>query len=170
MIPTKNDLPQDKRQKMVKLLNQLLADGSDLYSQLKQAHWNVKGVHFFALHELFDKAALAVEPFIDQLAERAVQLGGVAEGTVRMAAKSSSLQEYPVGAEEGSLHVEAVASALAAYAKVVRKGIDTSADAGDMGTSDLLTGLVQELDKYLWFVESHSVQPADKKKLRVQSA
>src|SRR5271163_1276100 len=112
MFKTKNDIPEVTRAKIVELLNARLADCIDLQTQTKQAHWNVKGPDFIALHELFDKVNEAVEDYVDDIAERAAQLGGVAEGTVRTAAKRSSLPEYPAKAVDGRSHVEALSSAL----------------------------------------------------------
>ena len=113
MFKTKNDLSESSRAKAVELLNARLADAIDLQTQTKQAHWNVKGPNFIALHELFDKVNDAVENHVDDIAERAVQLGGIAEGTARMAAKRSSLSEYPTNAVDGRSHVEALSSVLA---------------------------------------------------------
>src|SRR5437763_13153550 len=110
MHPTKNDLPETVRRQMIELCNARLADAIDLQTQTKQAHWNVKGPHFIALHELFDKVNEAVEDYVDDVAERAVQLGGVAEGTARAAARRSSLPEYPAGVVDGRRHVEALSS------------------------------------------------------------
>jgi len=112
MFKTKNDIPEATRAKVVELLNARLADCIDLQTQSKQAHWNVKGPDFIALHELFDKVNEAVEDYVDDIAERAVQLGGVAEGTARMAAKRSSLPEYPAKTLDGRSHVEVLSSAL----------------------------------------------------------
>src|SRR5438445_8326873 len=117
---------------MIELCNARLADAIDLQTQTKQAHWNVKGPHFIALHELFDKVNEDVEDYVDLIAERAVQLGGVAEGTARMAAKRSSLSEYPANAVDGRSHVDALSSALAAFGKVARKAIDQSNELGDL--------------------------------------
>src|SRR5262252_10522816 len=105
MFKTKNDLPEPTRSKVVELLNARLADCIDLQTQTKQAHWNVKGPNFIALHELFDKINEEVEDYVDDIAERAVQLGGVAEGTARTVAKRSSLAEYPAKAVDGRSHV-----------------------------------------------------------------
>src|SRR3984885_9587569 len=107
MYATKNDLSEGIRVKAIELLNARLADAVDLQTQTKQAHWNVKGPTFIAIHELFDKVNEDVEDYVDDIAERAVQLGGVAEGTARMAAKRSSLSEYPTIAD-GRSHVEAL--------------------------------------------------------------
>src|SRR3954464_15044841 len=109
---TRNDIAADIRRRMVPLLNQQLADCIDLQTQTKQAHWNVKGPTFIALHELFDEVNEAVEGYVDDIAERAVQLGGVAEGTARLVAQRSSLPEYPATAVDGRGHVEALSSAL----------------------------------------------------------
>ena len=117
MFKTKNDLSETIRGKAIELLNARLADAINLQTQTKQAHWNVKGPSFIALHELFDKINEEVEDYVDGLAERVTQLGGVAEGTVRMAAKRSSLSEYPVNTVDGRSHVEALSSALATFGK-----------------------------------------------------
>src|SRR5271166_3661858 len=101
MFKTKNDLSEATRNKVIDLLNARLADCIDLQTHTKQAHWNVKGPHFIGLHELFDKINEQVEDYVDDIAERAVQLGGVAEGTARTVAKRSSLAEYPVNAVDG---------------------------------------------------------------------
>jgi starvation-inducible DNA-binding protein len=152
MLNTKNDLAGSVRAGMIELLNARLADAIDLQTQIKQAHWNVKGPNFIALHELFDKINEDVEDFVDEIAERAVQLGGVAEGTARMAAKRSSLGEYPANTVEGRGHVEALSSVLAAFGKLARKAID---DANDLDTADLFTEISRGIDKWLRFVEAH---------------
>ena len=152
---TKIDLPKDKREKLIEILNSRLADASDLKSQVKQAHWNVKGMSFIALHELFDSIATAVEAHVDLIAERVTTLGGTAMGTVRLAAQNSGLSEYPHEITDGASHVDAVSTALADFGKVVRKGIDEAADLGDQDTADIFTEISREIDKQLWFVEAH---------------
>jgi len=155
MFKTKNDIPEATRVKVVELLNARLADCIDLQTQTKQAHWNVKGPNFIALHELFDQINEDVEDYVDDIAERAVQLGGLAEGTARMAAKRSSLAEYPAMAVDGRSHVEALSSALAAFGAAARKGIDQANELGDLDTADLFTEISRGIDKWLWFVEAH---------------
>src|SRR6201993_1258247 len=110
MFNTKNDISEATRSKAIALLNARLADAIDLQTQTKQAPWNVKGPNFIALHELFDKINEDVEDYVDDIAERAVQLGGVADGTVRTAASRSSLAEYPADTVDGLSHVEALSS------------------------------------------------------------
>jgi starvation-inducible DNA-binding protein len=155
MFKTKNDLSETIRVKAIELLNARLADAIDLQTQTKQAHWNVKGPNFIALHELFDKVDEDVEDYVDELAERVVQLGGVAGGTARIAAKRSSLSEYPTNAVDGRAHVEALSSALAAFGKSARKGIDQANEIGDLDTADIFTEISRGVDKWLWFVEAH---------------
>ncbi len=154
---THNDLPKDKREKLVELLNQQLADTFDLASQVKQAHWNVKGPHFIYLHELFDKLHGEFGDYIDDIAERATTLGGVALGTARMASGTSRLPEYPADVFEGMQHVRLLVDRFAALAKTMRAAIDTAANLGDADTADLLTGVSRGLDKALWFLESHLI-------------
>lgn len=152
---SKIDIDAGNREKLVELLNQRLADASDLKSQAKQAHWNVKGMNFFQLHELFDAVATAVEEHIDLIAERITTLGGTAYGTVRQAAQKSSLSEYPLEITDGTAHVDALSTALADFGKLVRKDIDEAGELGDQDTADLLTEVSREIDKQLWFVEAH---------------
>ncbi len=140
---------------MVELLNARLADAIDLQTQTKQAHWNVKGPNFIALHELFDKINEDVEGYVDDLAERAVQLGGVAEGTARHVAKRSSLSEYPAHLTDGHSHVDALSTALATFGKLARKDIVAANEMGDADTADLFTEISRGVDKWLWFVEAH---------------
>ena len=154
MFKTKNDLSETVRGKAVEVLNARLADCIDLQTQTKQAHWNVKGPNFIALHELFDKVNEDVEEYVDLVAERAVQLGGTAHGTARQAASRSTLPEYPA-ARDGRQHVEAVTDALAAFGKLVRASIDRADTAGDKDTADLFTEVSRGVDKWLWFVEAH---------------
>jgi starvation-inducible DNA-binding protein len=154
MFKTKNDLSEGIRIKVVQVLNERLADCIDLQTQTKQAHWNVKGPNFIALHELFDQINAAVEDYVDEIAERAVQLGGVAEGTARMVARRSSLAEYPA-AVDGRSHVEALSSALAAFGQSARKAIDHANELGDLDTADIFTEVSRGIDKWLWFVEAH---------------
>jgi starvation-inducible DNA-binding protein len=155
MFKTRNDLPEATRVKAVELLNARLADCKDLQTQVKQAHWNVKGPNFISLHLLFDKINNDVENYVDEIAERAVQLGGVAEGTARMVARRSALAEYPTTAVDGRSHVEALSSALAAFGKAARKAIGEADDLGDLDTADLFTEVSRGIDKWLWFVEAH---------------
>lgn len=155
MFQTRNDLPTGKRERLIAMLNQRLADLMDLKAQAKQAHWNVKGPQFFSLHKLFDDVAEAIEEYIDLVAERAVQLGGVAEGTVQVIARRTSLKEYSCALAGGGEHVAALAGSLATLAAAVRGYIDEAASLGDADTADLFTEVSRGLDKYLWFVEAH---------------
>ncbi len=153
--PTRNDLPADTRGKMIELCNMRLADCIDLQTQTKQAHWNVRGPHFWGLHKLFDKINEAVEEYVDLIAERAAQLGGEVEGTARMVAQRSTLPEYPKGIHGGIDSVKALSTALSAFGKQARAAIDTSDEAEDADTSDMFTEISRGIDQWLWFVEAH---------------
>lgn len=155
MYPTKNDIHEKYRISLVDLLNARLADAIDLQTQCKQAHWNVKGPDFIALHELFDKLNEDVEVYVDDIAERAVQLGGIAEGTARSVAKRTTLAEYAAKTGAGRDHVEALSSALASFGTSVRQSISKSNELGDADTTDLFTEVSRGVDKWLWFVEAH---------------
>ena len=150
-------IPEKRRVKLVALLNERLAATADLQMQAKQAHWNVTGIHFQTLHELFDKVADAIHPFVDELAERVTALGGVAKGTVRMAAAASSLPEYPLDTDGGEAHLTVVRDRLTTYASDNLAAIGTAAKLEDSATEDLFTEIQREIDKLQYFVASHLV-------------
>ena len=156
MYETENDISKSRRTELNALMNQRLADAVDLQMQMKQAHWNVKGPSFIGLHELFDKVDEAVESYVDMIAERITQLGGIAEGTVRVAAARSRLEEYPLAIADGMAHVEAVAKALSTFGHEARNTINQADDLDDADTADLFTEISRGIDKWLWFVEAHS--------------
>lgn len=155
MFPTKNDMPEGKREKLVALLDARVADVIDLQTQMKQAHWNVKGPHFIGLHELFDQINEEVEDYVDLIAERAIQLGGAVHGTARQVAGRTQLPEYPDGIADGRRHVEAVSTALAAFGKAARAAIAAADELDDADTADIFTEVSRGIDKWLWFVEAH---------------
>jgi starvation-inducible DNA-binding protein len=155
MYKSRIDLPEKIRRAVVTMLNSRLADAIDLQSQVKHAHWNVKGPNFIALHELFDKISAVVLEQIDDIAERATALGGMAEGTVSIAAKRSKLKNYPLNITAGKDHLYYLATQLGAYGKAVRAAIDEAGKLGDADTADLFTGISRDIDKYLWFIEAH---------------
>jgi starvation-inducible DNA-binding protein len=155
LYPTKNDLREASRVEAVGLLNQRLADCIDLQTQCKQAHWNVKGPTFVALHKLFDEINADVEQYVDLLAERVVQLGGVAEGTVGVVAERSTLVDYPLALSSGAEHVAALSDALAMFGRTMRVGIEEMNELEDADSADILTEISRGVDKWLWFVEAH---------------
>jgi starvation-inducible DNA-binding protein len=155
MYRTANTLPEQIRSKSVDLLNRHLAAAIDLHAQVKQAHWNVRGPTFIAIHELFDKVADAVEEYSDKIAERAGTLGGTAEGTVQTATERSFLEPYRLGVGDAAAHIAAVTAALASFGESVRNASDESDEFGDIDTSDLFTEISRGIDHQLWLVESH---------------
>lgn len=156
MFPTRHALAREDRERLVLLLNQNLADSFDLYTQTKQAHWNVKGMNFYQLHLLFDQIAEIVEKHVDLLAERATALGGTAMGTARMAARASRLPELPTEATDEMTYLEALIERYAAHAGNVGMAINEAESMHDKGTADMLTGIVREVDQALYLLEAHT--------------
>jgi starvation-inducible DNA-binding protein len=155
MHATRIDIAENARKGVIALLNGRLADLIDLKLALKHAHWNVKGPHFIALHELFDRLQGDLDAHIDDIAERITALGGTASGSVQAVAAATSLSPFPGDLFDGLRMVEALADRTAALAASVRKGIDETAGMGDADAADLLTALSRALDKSLWFLEAH---------------
>jgi starvation-inducible DNA-binding protein len=153
---THNTLSQNIRAQSVELLNRHLAASIDLQAQVKQAHWNVRGPSFIAVHDLFDRVAEEVETYSDLMAERAGGLGGTAHGTVQLAAERSFLIPYDLGVADEASHLFAVSVALAAFGQSVREAIGSATTFGDVDTADLFTEVSRGIDRQLWFVESHT--------------
>ncbi len=151
--PSPVDVP-DKHE-LIALLNQQLANTFDLLSQTKHAHWNVKGSNFYGLHRLFDDLYEIVEGDVDTIAERLTALGGVAHGTARMAAGATELEEFPADLTASMEVVRHMSQIYAQCANSVREGIDKTDELNDKGTSDMLTDVVRDLDKAIYFLDSH---------------
>lgn len=154
--PAKNSLPADTRKKVIEILNARVHDSIDLQYQVRTAHFNVKGPAFGSLHLLFETIYKAVDEYVDELAERAVQLGGTATSTIRIAAANSELPEYPVNTKAGLDHTALVSDRLALFGKLIRNNIDDCDDVGDKDTADLFTEISREIDKFTWMVEAHN--------------
>jgi len=154
-LPTRNDLPTNARQVSIGVLQGCLVDSVDLYNATRQAHWNVRGAHFGELHRLFEEFYTALATSSDDLAERTVQLGGVACGTTQVLAGQTRLPPYPTDLHAGMDHVRALSDRYAQVAKALRQGIDQTDEAGDKDSSDLLTEQSRAMDKMLWMLEAH---------------
>ncbi len=154
-VKTRIDIDENTRQQMIKILNAQLADTFDMFSLIKQAHWNIKGSQFIALHKLFDELADGLLGYVDMLAERVTALGGIAMGTVRMAATASRLDAYPSDLLQDMATVQFLADQMAQIAASTRSAADQAEELGDMATNDLFIEIVRDLDKWLWFLEAH---------------
>ncbi len=156
LYKSKIDLSDSTRQKSIDVLNKALATALDIYTQTKQAHWNVKGKDFYQLHLLFDDIASVLFDPIDLLAERVSALGGVALGTARDAAENSVLPDYPNTEEMSEIdHLHAVADRLAVFGKLLREGMNKTDSWNDQTTNDIFTQISRNVDQKLWFVEAH---------------
>jgi len=149
------NLPDAAKQALVETLNTALATTTDLHSQVKQAHWNIKGPQFFARHELFDNLAVKLRDYADAIAERAATLGGYAQGTVRLSSEQSKLPEYELKAVDGKQHIKTLVDRYATYTAFVRDAIKESQDKSDPATEDLFTEVLRGTELDMWFLESH---------------
>lgn len=148
-------LKSNTKTTMIGLLNERLAEAIDLALAVKQAHWNLKGPTFIAVHEYLDTLRTDLDGHVDTVAERIAQLDGIALGTVQVAAKATSLPPYPTDIRKVDDHLSALVERVAATAKAVREAIDTADEAGDADTADIFTAYSRDLDKHLWFIKSH---------------
>jgi starvation-inducible DNA-binding protein len=155
-LPTKNDVPSNAKAVAIELLNARVADGIDLALVTKQAHWNLRGPQFIAVHEMLDGFRTELDDHVDTMAERVVQLGGTALGTTQIVAKATKLAPYPTDIHAIKDHLAALIERYGQLANSIRANIDQSAEAGDADTADIFTGVSRGLDKALWFLEAHT--------------
>ena len=155
MFETRIDLNLKNRQEMIGVLNAQLADTFDMFSFMKHAHWNVKGQQFIALHKLFDEIATELLAHIDEIAERATALGGMALGTTRIVSESSQLELYPLTVVDSKETVLVLANRMAQLAANVRSAAKRAEQLDDLDTNDLFIEISRDLDKWLWFLEAH---------------
>jgi len=154
MYASPSPLPEADRAALVAALNARLADGLDLHSQIKVAHWNIKGPHFATLHPLFETFAIALAAFNDRIAERAITLGGLAHGTARHVARASTLADYPQGTTRDLVHVELLAARIEQYLAGVRAARKEAVERGDDDTEGLLTEVVTAFETHAWFLRA----------------
>ena len=154
-MKTMNALDSNAKKTSIDILNARLADSIDLALAVKQAHWNIKGPRFIAIHEMLDKLRADVDAAVDLIAERATALGGTAFGTVQTTADKTKLPPYPTEIHDIDDHLKALIERVALSTNAMRKNIDDTDEAGDAGTADIFTNISRDLDKWLWFLESH---------------
>ena len=154
-VKTKNSLQSNAKKASIELLNARLADSIDLALITKQAHWNIKGPQFIALHEMIDTFRTEIDTHVDTMAERIVQLGGIALGTSQTVVAATKLEPYPTDITRSKDHLAALIERYAAASKSVREAIDDADEAGDPATTDIFTAYSRALDKALWFLEAH---------------
>jgi len=147
-------LPEEQKAKLIELLNRRLADTIDLQLQSRQAYWNVKGPHFMALRELFDKVEQGVEEYANLIAEHIVQLGGIAEGTAQAVARRTSLDEYRHSTADGQGYINTLSTTLIAFGKHARYASEQATELKDSDTADIFKEIARGIDKWLWFVET----------------
>lgn len=147
-------IPPEHRKTICEALRLVLIDGLDLHSQIKVAHWNIKGPQFAALHPLFDTFATDLATHNDELAERILTLGGLAVGTARHVARHSRLADYPQEVTRDLEHVKLLADRIGAYLVGVRGARDVAMEHKDDDTVDVLTGIVTAFEKHAWFLHA----------------
>jgi starvation-inducible DNA-binding protein len=154
MYRSPSPLSEQSRAAISAALNERLADGLDLHSQIKVAHWNIKGPQFAALHPLFETFAVSLANHNDSIAERAVTLGARAYGTTRHVAKASRLPDYPQETSKDLEHVRLLAERIEAYLSGLRESRKAVEQHQDTDTVDLFTGIITEFEKHAWFLRA----------------
>jgi starvation-inducible DNA-binding protein len=152
---TRNDLGENSKQVSVAVLNGTLIDMIDLTNSIRMAHWTLRGSNFIGLHLMLEGFYNEFFQTSDEVAERLVQLGGTPDGTTQLVSEKTRLPAYPRDTTDTLEHVALLADRFANLGKSVREGIDSTDEAGDADTADLLTGISRAIDKDLWMLEAH---------------
>jgi len=150
-----NETSDDVRTTLVQLLNKQLAETVDLRSQVRQAHFNVRGPYIQELRSLFDGLTLDLRHFADLIAERIRTLGGCAAATVRFVAHESCLRDYPLDALDAHDHLEALLSSYSRYELDTRHNLKVTQEVGDFETAGLLQIISVSTERNLWFLEAY---------------
>lgn len=158
VLPTRNPRPSNARAAVIEILQGRLADGIDLALSTKQAHWNIKGPQFIAVHLMLDGFRTEQDEWVDTIAERIVQLGGIAHGTTQAVTAASKLSPYPTTAVAIPEHLESLIERSVQFAHAIVENTEDAAQAGDADTADILTQVSRALEKQLWFLEAHLPQ------------
>lgn len=151
----KTDMTSNSKAEVIGLLNEQLAAAIDLALVTKQAHWNIKGAQFIAVHEMLDMFRAELDTHVDTIAERIPQLGGLALGIAQTVASMTPLKPYPTDITRIKDHLAALIERFENVGESAREAIDTADEAGDAGTADILTAYSRSLDKLTWFLQSH---------------
>jgi starvation-inducible DNA-binding protein len=154
MYTSPSNLPEKARKELIASLNQRLGDSLDLYSQIKVAHWNIKGPLFASLHPLFDSYATMMIDYVDEIAERLVTFGGLAAGSVRQSAAASRLPEYPAEATRDLDHARLVAERIEKWLEGMRETRKLADEREDADTADMITPMTTTFEKHAWFLRA----------------
>jgi starvation-inducible DNA-binding protein len=148
-------IPDDNRQRVIAILNTLLADEFLLYTKTRNYHWNVTGPQFNDLHKFFEAQYEALDDVIDEVAERVRALGGRAFGTLEEFRASARLGEKPGTVPLARDMLAGLLADHEALTRTLREDIDAVTDRHrDVGTADFLTGLLEQQEKAAWMLRS----------------
>lgn len=156
LMETKNVLPEGARVVVAEALEQLVYDTVDFWSQMKTAHWNLRGPRFLELHQFFDLLAQRLEKAADKISERAVQLGCHAQGTVRESAKCSRMPDFGQKLYDEKAAVPGLIRRYGIYTEWLKQATEVAFKEGDQVTANMLITMMEKFDKDLWMLEALS--------------
>jgi len=135
------------------LLNKQVANWTVLYTKLHNFHWNVKGPHFFTLHQKFEELYTEAAGHIDTLAERVLSIGGKPVATLSASLQTASIAEAQ-GNESAEQMVETVVRDFAILLEETKLAMEAAEQAGDEATADMLLAIRSGLEKHVWMLEA----------------
>lgn len=149
-------LTETNRQNVATHLSALLADEYVLYTKTRNAHWNVEGVDFYNKHQFFESQFNQLDGIIDRVAERIRSLGHYASASLKIFLNITHLSETTPEKNDGESLIRALLTDHDSIIIHLRENIHPIANEYmDLGTSDFMTGLMEEHEKMAWFLRSH---------------
>ncbi|MFN3021118.1 Dps family protein [Chryseobacterium sp. TY3] len=139
----------------VKVLSVLLADEHILYTKTRNAHWNVEGPDFHAMHLFFESQYDELEEIIDEVAERIRQLGQMAPGSLKEFIQLTNLSEKKLTKNDSQSFIKALLEDQEAIITYIREAVEKMEDSKDFGTEDFLVGLLEKHEKMAWMLRGH---------------
>jgi starvation-inducible DNA-binding protein len=155
-MKTQIGISEENKLAVATQLSKLLADEYVLYTKTRNAHWNVEGTDFHSMHLFFESQYEQLDEIMDSVAERIRMLGHYAPGTLKSFLQLTHLGELTERTNDSLGFIRELLEDHDSIIEFIRGNINPFAnDYGDAGTSDFVTGLMEDHEKMAWMLRAH---------------